>query len=266
MKRRFFRIFLFLLLSLSGNTIEAQDADRAITPLTWDGTLRRIHVPILMYHYVGEIPANADDMRINLTVETAAFRAQMQYLRDNRYTTISLYDLYAALMRGASLPPNPVVLTFDDGYLGHYTTVFPILQERGFTGTFFIITARADANNPEHLNWQQIREMSDANMDMESHTKDHVELDAQDYDSIVYQVLGSLESLRYYTGREAYFFGFPVGRYNENTLNVMQTLPVWAAVTTQPGTLQTTDRLLEMPRVRISHDTSIAAFARLLSP
>src|SRR5262249_10800151 len=159
----------------------------------------------------------------NLTVETDNFRAQMQYLHDNGYTTISLYDLYDALMLGTALPPNPVILTFDDGYLDHYTTAFPILQEYGFSATFFILTARADNNNPEHLNWQQIRTMSDAGMYMESHTKDHVELDERDYDFIVYQVLGSLQSLAYYTAQDPHMFCYPVGRYDDNTLNVIET-------------------------------------------
>jgi peptidoglycan/xylan/chitin deacetylase (PgdA/CDA1 family) len=234
--------------------------------ILWDGTLRRIHTPIMMYHYVGEIPADSDAIRINLTVETGAFRAQMQYLRDNGYTPISLYDLYGALMRGDVLPSKPVILTFDDGYINHYTTAFPILQEYGYSGTFFIITGRADANNPEHLNWQQIREMSDAGMNMESHTKDHAELNARDYEFIVYQVLGSLESLTRYTERQPLMFCYPVGRYDDSTLNVLNTLPIWAAVTTQPGTLHTTDRVLEMPRVRISHDTSLESFAGLLAP
>jgi peptidoglycan/xylan/chitin deacetylase (PgdA/CDA1 family) len=233
--------------------------------VTWDGTLRRIHVPILMYHYIGNLPANADNTRINLTVDTDNFRAQMQYLADNGYTTITLYDLYEALMNGAPLPSNPVILTFDDGYLDHYTRAFPILQEYDFIATFFIITARADNNNPEHLNWQQIRTMSDAGMDMESHTKDHFELDERDYDFIVYQVLGSIQSLAHYTETDPHMFSYPVGRYDANTLNVIETLPVWAAVTTEPGAWQTTDRVLEMPRLRVNHDTMLPTFAFMLN-
>jgi peptidoglycan/xylan/chitin deacetylase (PgdA/CDA1 family) len=255
-----------LLVTYFVQSIKAQNTPVETRPqVAWDGTLRRIHAPILMYHYIGDLPANADNTRINLTVEIDNFRAQMQYLQDNGYTTISLYDLYEALMRGTALPPNPVILTFDDGYLDHYTTAFPILQEYGFIGTFFIITARADNNNPEHLNWQQIRAMSDASMGMESHTKDHVELDERDYDFIVYQVLGSLQSLAYYTEQDPHMFSYPVGRYDDNTVNVIQTLPIWAAVTTEPGTLQTTDHVLEMPRIRINHDTRLPTFAYLLN-
>jgi len=35
------------------------------------------------------------------------------------------------------MPPNPVLLTFDDGYIDHYTNVFPLLDEYGIQGAFF---------------------------------------------------------------------------------------------------------------------------------
>lgn len=35
------------------------------------------------------------------------------------------------------LPDNPVLLTFDDGYIDHYLTVFPMLMEHGIRGAFY---------------------------------------------------------------------------------------------------------------------------------
>jgi peptidoglycan/xylan/chitin deacetylase (PgdA/CDA1 family) len=35
------------------------------------------------------------------------------------------------------LPQRPVLLTFDDGYLDHFTNVFPLLDEMGVQGSFF---------------------------------------------------------------------------------------------------------------------------------
>lgn len=229
-----------------------------------DSTLRRIRVPILMYHRVSEVPPDADVYRIDLTVVPEVFRAHMQYLHDEGHNTISLYQLHDALLRGTPLPPNPVVLTFDDGYIDHYTTVFPTLQEYGFTGTFFIITGYADANNPEYLNWAQIREMSDAGMSMEPHTKSHLGLVGRDQEFLVYEVLGSFESIAAHTSRAPRMFAYPGGDYDDATLNMMQSLSVWRAVTTQRGALHTTDNLLEVPRVRVSGDTGVTGLAYLL--
>jgi len=229
-----------------------------------DGTLRRIRAPILMYHRVSQLPPDADVYRVDLTVVPEMFRAHMQYLRDQGYHTISLYELNDALLRGTPLPSQPVVLTFDDGYADHYVTVFPVLQELGFTGTFFIITGRADANDPEYMNWTQIREMADAGMSMEPHTKSHLNLTGRDSDFLVYEILGSFESIATNTGHVPRMFAYPGGDYDDSTLSLLKSLLCWRAVTTERGALHTTDNYLEMPRVRVSGDTGVPGLAYLL--
>ncbi len=230
----------------------------------WDGTYRRIHVPILMYHYVSEAPENADEMRRQLTLSPTLFRQHLEYFFYEGYTPISLYALNNALLTGASLPAKPVILTFDDGYIDHYSIVFPMLRQYGFTATFFIITGQVDANNPAYMNWAQVSEMANAGMDMEAHTKTHAELDNRDYDFLVYEVLGSLESLQVYTGRPSRMFSYPVGSYDDNTLSTLATMPIWRAVTTQPGALHTSDNRLEMTRLRITHETGVNGLQQLL--
>lgn len=229
-----------------------------------DGTLRRIRVPILMYHYVSPLPEDADDIRVGLTVEPDMFRAQMETLKAEGYTTISLYDLHDALLWGRPLPPLPVILTFDDGYSEHYFTVFTLLQELGFTATFFIITGRADAGDPAYMTWAQISEMAAAGMHMEPHTKSHRELRGRDRDFLVYEMLGSRESLEAHIGTAAHMFSYPAGRYDDLTLRVARELGIWRAVTTQAGALHTTDNWLEVGRLRVSGDTGVNGLLHLV--
>lgn len=277
---RFMRVFILaagvagLLLLISQPMLGAQSqADetgsdllppQALSAPVWDGTYRRIRVPILMYHYISAPPEDADATRTDLSVTPQQFRAHVEYLFYQGYSTISLYDLHDALMTGAALPAKPVVLTFDDGYLDHYTEAYPILREFGFNGTFFIITGTADAQNPNHLSWEQISEMAANGMYMESHTKDHPDLRGRDYDFLVYQLLGSFESLRAYTGREPRMFCYPVGFYDSSVLSVLESLGVWRAVTTQGGAVHTTDNRLELTRLRIHNRTSVQGLASLL--
>ena len=230
----------------------------------WDGTFRRIRVPILMYHYVSPLPPNADEYRRELSVTPESFRAQVEYLFYQGYSAISMYQLDDALLSGTALPPKPVVLTFDDGYIDHFTNVFPILREFGFTGTFFIITGLADANDPNHLSWEQIQQMSDAGMSMEPHTKNHISLRERSYETLIYEMLGSIESLQAYTGRQPHIFSYPVGHYDAATLSVARTLPIWRAVTTEAGRYHTTDNRLQMPRVRIPGGLGAVGLASIL--
>lgn len=269
MKHQFLRmsvpvIAAFLMtVSVSGLMVQGQTRQNAVPP-SGDGTLRRIHVPILMYHYVSELPPDADATRIDLTVRPDMFRTHMQDLKDDGYTTITLYQLDDALLNGTPLPAKPIILTFDDGYIDHYVNVFPILKEYGFIGTFFIITGMPDNHVPGYVTWEQIREMSDAGMDMESHTKTHQDLRNRDYDFLVYELLGSAQSLQAYTGREPHMFAYPVGHYDDMTLNVLHQLGMWRAVTTESGSLETTDNRLELPRLRVSGDTGVSGLEYLL--
>lgn len=257
-------IMVGLSLSVGFGAIQAEPSpqhDRVLIP---DGTLRRIHVPVLMYHYISQLPENPDQYRPGLTVEPDIFRSHLEYLRDAGYTTISLYQLHEALTIGAPLPPRPIILTFDDGHLDHYVTVFPLLQEFGFTGTFFIITGFADSGNPVHLNWAQIQEMAEAGMSMEAHTKTHQNLRERDWDFLVYEMLGSIESLEAHTETPVHMLAYPAGSYDEATLAVASQLPIWRAVTTEQGAYHTTDNMLEVKRLRVTGNMGVLGLEQLI--
>ena len=230
-----------------------------------DGTLRRIRVPILMYHYVGELPEDPDGIRTDLTLEPDVFRGHLQYLQDEGYMTISLYELNNALLNGTPLPPRPIVLTFDDGHLDHYVNVLPLLEEYNAIGTFFIVTDFADRQESGYMSWEQIQILHDAGMNIESHTKSHPSLANKDFDFLVYQILGSVESVHHFTDNEATMFSYPAGAYDDYTLEIMQSSPVQMAVTTQYGMYHTTDGRLELPRLRIHRETGVLGLDQLLN-
>lgn len=229
-----------------------------------DGTLRQIKVPILMYHYISVPPEGADIYRLDLSVSPDRFHQQMQFLAENGYHPISLYQLYDAMQWGQPLPPKPVVITFDDGYRDMYENAFPILQQYGFTATCFVITTRLDEGHPAYINWVQAQEMAAAGINIESHTKDHPNLFGRDDDFLIYQVLGSMESIAAHLETEPRMFSYPSGRWDENVMRVLGSAGVWLAVTTENGALHDSDAPLLVHRVRISGETDLPTFAALL--
>jgi peptidoglycan/xylan/chitin deacetylase (PgdA/CDA1 family) len=251
----YIKLCCLLIICTASSIVHAQEGD---------GTLRRIRVPILMYHYISPLPEDADNVRIDLTVEPDMFKAHLQYLDDQDYTTITLNQVYDALMVGAPLPPKPVVLTFDDGYRDHYEYVFPALQEHGFIATFFVITGRADSGDPVYISWREIGEMAGAGMQMEAHTKNHLSLDERERDFLIFEMLSSRESLEGHTSTEANMFAYPAGRYDEETLEIADEVGFRLAVTTRPGMEHATTDRLELARVRVSGDTNISGLAYLL--
>lgn len=246
---------LFCVFRTNPETLHAQEHD---------GTHRRIHVPILMYHYVGSLPEDADDIRVNLTVAAETFEEHLQYLAAQGYTTITLQQLIDALHWGAALPPKPIILTFDDGHLDHFVHVLPALQRHGFIGTFFIVTGFADRNLPQYMSWAQIQHLNQAGMEIAAHTKDHIDLRERDVATLTYQVVGSQQSLEAHLGLPILSFSYPVGNYDEATLRLVESTTIEAAVTTRPGALHTSTDPLLLPRLRVSNGTGVPGLAQLL--
>ena len=148
-----------------------------------------------MYHHIQDAPPGSNALRRDLSVSPQNFEAQLRYLQQEGYQTVSLYDLVLHLTVGKPLPERPIILTFDDGYADAYTQAFPLLQHYGFTGTFFLTSAPIDANNPAFLSWDNVREMHEAGMAMEVHSYDHSDLRSRGYQFLVYQTLGPKEAI-----------------------------------------------------------------------
>jgi len=88
-----------------------------------------------MYHYVREIKNSAFPEIKGL--ETKAFREQILYLKKH-YQFVTTEEVIESVYNYKKLPSNAVLLTFDDGYVDHFTNVFPILMEFGIQGSFYI--------------------------------------------------------------------------------------------------------------------------------
>ncbi|NER81720.1 MAG: polysaccharide deacetylase, partial [Leptolyngbya sp. SIO1D8] len=76
---------------------------------------RSARVPILMYHDVLE----EKEVFFDVTVEE--MEEHFARIEEENLTPITFDQLIHHLRTGSSLPPKPVLLTFDDGYEGHYT-------------------------------------------------------------------------------------------------------------------------------------------------
>jgi peptidoglycan/xylan/chitin deacetylase (PgdA/CDA1 family) len=93
---------------------------------------------IVMYHYVRRV-AGTRFSRLP-ALDVGAFAGQVDYIQ-RHYSPIAIADLVGAADGSRTLPPRPIVLTFDDGYREHYGEVFPLLRARGIPGTFFPASA-----------------------------------------------------------------------------------------------------------------------------
>src|SRR3954471_8400257 len=99
-------LFIFVLVATAVYFVPGR-ASHASGRDEWDGIARTIHVPVLMYHYVDKLPGDADRYLRDLDVLPENFTAQMTWLKDNDYHTITPDEMIAALYHGDPLPAKP---------------------------------------------------------------------------------------------------------------------------------------------------------------
>lgn len=213
-----------------------------------------------MYHYVSTPPEDADKYRINLSVEPDRFRAQLQWLKDQGYETVDLYDVIEVLANSGDPLEKAVVITFDDAYIDNYEIAYPILEEFGYKGTFFVPTEFIDFGYEGYMTWAMIEEMAAAGHRFESHTKSHPDLSIMKRNDHVWQILGSQETLAAHVGYKPRFLAYPSGRYSDLTLEMVEKLSLWGAVTTQGGTWRGFHDRYEWKRTRVSFGTTLEDF------
>ena len=90
---------------------------------------------ISMYHYTRELKHSRYPRIKGLDI--GLFRRQMEFFKKN-CNVVRMEQVIAAIKDQEHLPENAVLLTFDDGYVDNFAFAFPILEEFGFQGSFFI--------------------------------------------------------------------------------------------------------------------------------
>ena len=107
-----------------------------------------------MYHYIKDF---INPLFLNLKgLDAELFDEQLNFFEKN-FNVIKMEDLieYFNDEGKEPLPQNSMLLTFDDGYLCHYTAAYPILKKHNMQGSFFI-PARILDNKRELLNTNKI--------------------------------------------------------------------------------------------------------------
>ncbi len=217
-----------------------------------------------MIHYVEPLPPDADWLRTGLTLTPGQFEERLRFLSERGYQSIRLYDLVYALALGRELPPRPVIFTFDDGYAGVYTYALPLMRVYGYTGTVFLLTDFMDQGRPEYLSWAQAEELVAAGWDLEPHSKDHSSLAGEDRDFLIYQILGSMQTVQAHLVRQPRFFAYPSGEYDGRTIQILKEIGFWGALTSEPGFLHRLEEAYTLRRVRVSGRESLGQFAARL--
>jgi len=126
---------------------------------------------VLAYHDVrDDVGLQAD--RDPDAISTDHLISHFDWLKANGYTIVSLQQVVDASHGGAALPPNAVLLTFDDGLESFYTRAYPLLRAYNYPAVAAIVGSwmdlpagkrmpynGSDCDRDCFLTWDQVTEM-----------------------------------------------------------------------------------------------------------
>ncbi len=114
-------------------------------------------------------------------------------------------------------------LTFDDGLESDYTIAYPLLKEKNFSATFFIIaniTSDPDEINRRFLKPYQIKELSEAGFEIGSHSLSHKMLTTLSNEEIEKELKESKDLLEKNYNMTVNSFAYPYGKYNKEIVKL----------------------------------------------
>lgn len=215
----------------------------------WDWEMG-VKIPILMYHGVTDDVWGASE----LFVSPSDMEAQIQYLVENGYDTITFED-WSHLEDF----DKPVMLTYDDGYMDNYEELFPILQKYNAKATIFAITTSVDRDE-RTMTSQQAREMTESGLvSIQSHTYNHPHLSECDAGELHKQMLWSKLHVARMTGYEPFVICYPYGDSDPEARDVASQYYNFGLNMTG-GLYTTSSDVFQIPRYYVARDTGLSAF------
>jgi peptidoglycan/xylan/chitin deacetylase (PgdA/CDA1 family) len=136
----------------------------------------------------------------------------MRLLRARGYHAVTLAQVFDHWQRGLVLPPKPIVISFDDGYLSQWAHAARTLRALRWPGVLNL--AVKNVGLAGGLSRRQVRELIGAGWEVDAHTISHRDLTTLDAAAVRHEVAGSRAVLRRTFHVPVAFFCYPAGRYD----------------------------------------------------
>lgn len=152
---------------------------------------RNRFINVIYYHDIVSVEGSGSQ-KTNVEL----FKKQMQYIKDNGYTTFTFDELD----ENVAYDKRNVLITFDDGWRSNYTEIFDFMQSLGIKYNIFLEAGNV-GTHPEYLTWDMVREMHGSGIvgfgahtythpDMSDLTKVDVDLEFREANQKIFQETG----------------------------------------------------------------------------
>ena len=225
------------------------------------GTLR-----VIYYHRI-------DDEDHRSCVSPAAFANQMSFLRNEGWQPFSLGEVAEHLDAQRAFPEKAVAVTFDDGFRDNFTTALPILEREKIPATIFLTTdyigtrdlpVLRDRRGVPPLDWDQVRGLARAGIDLGAHTLTHPSLPDLDDDRLDREIRECRARIEEETGIRPEAFCYPRGDFDARVQEAVRRAGYSLALTTLPGCVRNDSGRYALHRTFIARDDRLRDFSHKL--
>ncbi|EFU2866420.1 polysaccharide deacetylase family protein [Salmonella enterica] len=235
-------------------------------------------IPVLTYHHILRDEENTRFRHTSTTTSVRAFSNQMTWLRDQGYTTLTMYQLEGYVRNKMNLPAKAVVITFDDGLKSVSRYAYPVLKQYGMKATAFIISSRIKRHpqkwDPKSLQFMSVSELNKIRgvFGFQSHTHFLHRVDghrrpillSRSYHNILFDFERSRRALAQFNPRVLYL-SYPFGGYDNKAIKAANDAGFHLAVTTVKGKVKPGDNPMLLKRLYILRTDSLETMSRLIS-
>jgi peptidoglycan/xylan/chitin deacetylase (PgdA/CDA1 family) len=224
-------------------------------------------VPIFMYHSVATAPNEATRA---LSVTPEAFAEQMALIGDLGCTPINTAELARGWRSGGPLPRRPVLITFDDGYEGVHRHALPVLAKHGFAATLFVSTGwlrgAYDTGGAldEMLDWDQVRELAGADVEIGGHSHTHPQLDELTDEALWFELLRCRGIIADELGVRPASFAYPYGYSSRRVRRIVREAGFAQSLAVGNALARRRQGPYALHRVTVRRSTGIEEFERLV--
>ena len=238
-----------------------------------------VYLPIIMYHSL----LKDKNLQNDYTISPDLFEADLKYITENGYTTVTVSDLIAYVYEDKDLPDKCIMITFDDGYYNNYYYAYPLLEKYKCKAVISPIVSMTEKFTETedvsvsygHITTDDINEMIYSGyVEIQNHSYDMHTITPRrgveqkrgetldEYKKIISENITKAQTyIKENTGTTPQCFVYPFGAESESTLQIIKDLGFLCTLTcTEKANTITKDpdSLYELGRFRRDRNESMA--------
>ncbi|MET1256765.1 polysaccharide deacetylase family protein [Aliikangiella maris] len=216
--------------------------------------------PVFMYHAIYHSVESLKGADPVYAVSFATFDEHIRLCEMQQRKICSVTEFVKA---------NPVnqgqycLFTFDDGHISNYEASLRLI-EKGYSADLFVNSAFINTEN--YMTEQQLKEVSDAGIAIQSHGHEHPYFSDLPAEEVRHQLVQSKQIIENITGKTVNVFAPPGGRINAQVVQIAKEVGYTCIANSKPGVIKSRYDHFDIPRLPIQQHTSSQTVQDWLMP